>query len=90
MTITEDLRTYVASLPSNQAFPKRKKVVPVGTPVTAFGASIHANIKGTVVADYVNMYLIKADDPTYALGSTNSIGEGTYFQIDTRYIKETK
>jgi len=62
----------------------------IGTHIEAFGKSLHKGHKGTIVADYINMLLVKADDPKYILAHGNTIGEGKYFQIDRRYYKELK
>ena len=62
----------------------------LGTHVEAFGKSLHTGHKGTVAADYINMILVKSDDPKYVMSHTNTIGEGKYFQIDARYCKEIK
>lgn len=63
---------------------------PIGTKVEGITKSLHLGHKGTVVADYINMLLLEAEDPSYRLAHKNTIGKGKYFQIDTRYCKVVK
>lgn len=58
--------------------------------ILAHGKSIHAGQTGIVIADYGNYLLVKADDESYSGASTNSIGEGKYFQVDNLLCKEIK
>ena len=62
----------------------------VGTRIMAFGKSHHANQTGTIVADYGNYYLVKADDESYDGAHKNSIGDGKYFQVDSLLVKQLK
>ena len=62
----------------------------IGTKVEATAKSKHVGQTGTVVADYINMLLVKADDEKYELAHKNSIGEGKYFQLDSRAVKVLK
>ena len=63
---------------------------PLNTPIMAFGKSLHAGQKGTIVADYESMVLVKADDPTYTGAHKSSGREGKYFQVDSLLIRQTK
>lgn len=67
-----------------------KNRVPIGTKVMAFGKSLHAGQTGTVVEDWGQYYLIKADDEKYSGAHNNSTREGKYFQLDERYITTAK
>lgn len=67
-----------------------KKSIPIGTHVQAITKSKHSGQSGVVVADYGNMLLVKADDQSYLPASTNSIGDGKYFQLDSRLYKILK
>ena len=67
-----------------------KKSIPTGTHVQAIAKSKHSGQAGIVVADYGTMLLVKADDQSYSLASTNSIGDGKYFQLDSRLYKILK
>ena len=58
--------------------------------IEATAKSLHVGQKGTVVADYGNYVLVKADDETYNNSFTSSGREGKYFQVDTRLIKAVK
>ena len=60
----------------------------LGKKILAYGKSIHAGQTGTVAADYESMLLLKADDESYAKAYKNSIGEGKYFQVDSRLCRE--
>ena len=62
----------------------------VGKKIQAIGKSHHAGQTGTVVADYGNMLLVKADDEDYSDAGKNSIGDGKYFQVDSRMCKVIK
>ena len=62
----------------------------VGKRIQAIGKSHHAGQIGTVVADYGNMLLVKAADESYSDAHKNSIGDGKYFQVDSRVCKEIK
>ena len=62
----------------------------IGTKVLAFGKSLHAGQKGTVVEDWGNYLLVKADDETYPGAHNNTGREGKYFQLDSRLCKELK
>ena len=63
-------------------------MITVDTKILAYGKSHHAGQKGVVVADYGMMLLVKADDEAYSGAHKNAIGEGKYFQVDSRYIRE--
>ena len=62
----------------------------IGSHLMVFGKSIHAGQKGTLVADYGNHLLVKADDLKYSGAHKNSIGEGKYFQADALLVKQLK
>ena len=62
----------------------------IGVKILAFGKSMHAGQKGTVVADYGNYLLVKAEDEKYEHAHKNSIGDGKYFQVDNLLAKELK
>ena len=62
----------------------------IGKHIMAVGKSLHAGYAGVVVADYQTMLLVKSDDDSYVHAGRNSIGEGKYFQIDSRMYKEIK
>jgi len=49
--------------------------------------SIHNGQTGTVVADYGNMNMVKADDESYSKAFKSSGLEGKYFQVDSRKVK---
>ena len=56
----------------------------------AFGKSHHAGQTGTITADYGEMLLIKADDPSYPKAFKSSGREGKYFQSDSLQVRQTK
>ncbi len=64
-----------------------KSKFPIGTKVLATAKSLHSGQTGVVVGDYVNMLLVKVDDESYTNASSNSVGEGKYFQLDIRAAK---
>jgi len=61
-----------------------------GKHIKAFAPSKHAGQTGVVVADYISMLLVKADDDKYIHAHNNSIGEGKYFQVDNLCVRELK
>jgi len=62
----------------------------IGTKIEATAKSKHVGQTGTVVADYLNMLMVKADDESYPLSFKNKIGDGKYFQVDSRAVKVLK
>jgi len=60
----------------------------IGSHLVAFGQSLHAGQSGTLVADYGEFLLIKADDEKYSGASKNSIGEGKYFQANHLLVRQ--
>lgn len=62
----------------------------IGKKIIATGKSLHAGQIGVVVADYGNYLLIQADDEDYSGAHKNSIGDGKYFQVDSRTVKILK
>jgi hypothetical protein len=58
--------------------------------IQAFGKSHHAGQTGSVVADYGEMLLVKADNEKYSGAHKNSIGDGKYFQVDRLLAKQLK
>jgi len=61
-----------------------------GTKIIATGKSLHAGQKGTVIADYINMLMVEAEDQSYANAHTNSTHDKKCFQVDSRWVKEVK
>ena len=61
-----------------------------GTKVIATAKSIHSGQKGTVVADYVNVLLVEAEDQSYINAHKNSTHDKLCFQLDARAAKKVK
>ena len=59
-----------------------------GTKITTTTKSLHFGQSGTIVEDYGNMYLVKADYEKYEKAFTAEGREGKYFQVDARFCKE--
>jgi len=62
----------------------------VGTHVEATSKSHHAGQRGTVLKDYGNYLVIKADDIKYSNAYKDSSSNDTIFQLDRRYAKKLK